>query len=82
MSLDRFCVWGKSELDSAAIHAQSPWDEFQAALAPASLHTKISPGRQTASVFNRKGKSLREETTFWYSNSSSEKLIPAFFYFL
>lgn len=65
MNLDRLCVWAKSVLDSAAIHTQSPWDEFQAALVPASLHTKISPGRQTASVFNRKGKSLREETFFF-----------------
>lgn len=40
MSLDCWCVWGKSVPDSAATRAQSPWGEFQAALAPASLHTK------------------------------------------
>lgn len=44
MSLDHLRVWGKSVLGSAAIHAQSPWDELQAALAPASLHTKIRKG--------------------------------------
>lgn len=44
MSLDRLLVWGKSVFDSAAIHAQAPWDELQAVLAPASLHTKMQEG--------------------------------------